>query len=90
MSTTDRFTIYESPCSCGKGKYVVDECSPDHPYVRPSQTWWETYISCPECREKYLLEKRNDQIVRIRKEANDDSTELEVIYQIKSSYYRRL
>ena len=28
---TERDIAHEGPCSCGKGKYIIYVCSPDHP-----------------------------------------------------------
>ncbi len=62
---TDRFTIHAGPCTCGRGKYIVDECSPDHAYARPSQTWWDSKISCRECASRYELRQSGNGIVRL-------------------------
>ncbi len=55
MSTVDRYEVFRGSCLCGAGTIVVNECSPDHPWVRQSQYWWETEISCPKCKDEYAV-----------------------------------
>lgn len=50
MSTTDRVNRCK-PCPCGEGTIR----SPDHPYARSSQTWYEGEVSCKACASKYIL-----------------------------------
>ena len=75
---TERFEIYKGDCSCGKGNYIVKECSPDHPWAKPHQTWYERTITCPECQKKYSLEEINDKIYLV---LNSEKTKREAINQ---------
>lgn len=68
---TERFVIYDGPCACGKGKYIIKECCPDHPWVKSHQYWLESSIDCPECREKYIIENRNGKVYQILKSGMD-------------------
>jgi len=62
---TERYEVHNGPCSCGKGKHLVYECSPDHPFAKESQSWWEFNITCPDCKRIYELEKRGNKVYRI-------------------------
>lgn len=72
MSTTDRVTIYNKPCPCQKGTITITECSPDHPYVRDSQTWYEGHIHCKKCSIHYKIDEKINSsgrtIILVRKE----------------------
>ena len=57
MSTTDKVTIYDEPCPCGAGRIAITECTPDHPYARPNQVWYQTLFDCAVCRSKYKLQE---------------------------------
>lgn len=50
---TEHFNVYKGKCLCGKGEINVDECSPDHIYASPSQSWWEANIKCHDCSIKF-------------------------------------
>ena len=65
MSTTDRQEVLRHACTCGRGEYVVEHCSPDHPWARGY--WYEADIICPECAAKYVLEVREKKVVRVAK-----------------------
>ena len=64
---TERELFYEGACSCGKGKYKVSECEPDHPWVRTGQQWYESEISCPSCSDRFVLEVSNNEVCEISK-----------------------
>jgi hypothetical protein len=68
---TERFVLYDGPCACGKGKYIIKECSPDHPWVKSHQIWLESTIDCPECKRKYVIENRSGKVYRILKSEID-------------------
>ena len=63
MSTTDKVDVYDKPCPCGAGRIVITECSPDHPYARASQTWYEASLLCNHCSKKYKIKeiKKDDE-----------------------------
>ncbi len=63
---TDRVQEYAGSCDCGSGRYVVNFCTPDHPYPTQSK-WWECNIECSTCSDTYTLEVRGNQVVQIRK-----------------------
>ena len=60
MSTTDRVTVYNKPCPCDEGKIIITECSPDHPYARDSQTWYEGKLDCKTCTAKYRIDESDN------------------------------
>lgn len=64
MSTTDRVTCYNKPCPCGEGVIIITECSPDHPYVRDSQTWYESKFNCETCKTEYKIEQLDEDFKR--------------------------
>lgn len=73
---TERDIAHESPCSCGKGKYIIYVCSPDHPYVRNNQMSLEFRINCTYCESKYELESRDGKVYPILREEIKKSEEL--------------
>lgn len=64
---TDRIEVFRGPCTCGRGEYAVDECTPDHPYARAHQIWWDTAITCPDCAAQFSLVDRGGTICRVRR-----------------------
>jgi len=75
---TERFEIYNGPCSCGKGEYIVNECFPDHPWAKPHQTSYERNITCPECGNVYSLEEIDGKIYLV---LNSEKRKREAISQ---------
>lgn len=61
MSTIDRVTVYNKPCPCNKGNVTIIECSPDHPFVRESQTWYEGKLDCEKCTAKYKIDQLDNE-----------------------------
>ena len=57
MSTIDSSRVYDKPCPCGAGWIIITKCSPDHPYVRDSQTWYEGKLDCSVCGEEYKIDE---------------------------------
>ena len=64
---TDRWEKYKEACRCGAGHFVLNHCSPDHPYAKPDQYWWEPLIECANCREQYELKVQKRQLVLVDK-----------------------
>ena len=62
---TDDVTEHPVKCPCGKSTVTFITASPDHPWVRASQTRYSATIDCKECREKYAVHQmsHNDQPV---------------------------
>ena len=80
---TDRDLIHEGPCSCGKGKYIVYFCTPDHPYAKEDQYSYEFKITCSECSQKYLLEVRGCKTVRILKSEVEKRRKIQQLFHNK-------
>jgi len=55
MSTTDKVTVYDESCPCGGGRITIIECTPDHPYARPNQIWYQSSFACKYCSHIYKL-----------------------------------
>ncbi|AIC28085.1 hypothetical protein IE4771_CH02991 [Rhizobium etli bv. mimosae str. IE4771] len=51
---TDDVSKHAVSCPCGKSTVTFTATSPDHAYVRESQTHHDAEIDCVECREKYV------------------------------------
>ena len=58
MMGTDRFEIFRGPCRCGKGHFVVDECSPDHGWPSSRRRWYRADIECDDCKRRYQLQQK--------------------------------
>lgn len=54
---TGRSSEFSGPCVCGKGKFEIDYCTPDHGWSVPTPEWYEASISCPTCRATYELQQ---------------------------------
>lgn len=54
---TDRSIEYSGSCACGKGKFEIDHCTPDHGWSVATPEWYETSISCPACSVSYDLQR---------------------------------
>ncbi len=80
---TERFILYDGPCSCGMGKYIIKECNPDHPWVRSHQVWLESSIDCPDCKTKYVIENRDGKVYRILK------SEVDKIENLKEKWHTK-
>lgn len=80
---TDRDLVYEGPCSCGKGKYIVNFCTPDHPYAKDDQYSYELEITCRECSQKYILEVRGYKTFRMLKSEVEKRRKIEQLYHNK-------
>lgn len=55
MSTDDCSVVGRTPCPCGKGEIVVEHCTPDHPWARDNQGWYNNTLSCEECELQYEI-----------------------------------
>jgi hypothetical protein len=64
---TDRDVVHEGACTCGRGKYIINVCSPDHAWARARQTTWETEIACPDCSKQFAIERQGNDFCRVRK-----------------------
>lgn len=51
----DDFTEISSPCICGKGKIIVTQTMPDHPWVRAGQISYEASLACSDCSQTYVV-----------------------------------
>lgn len=63
----DRTGYIRQQCLCGKGEYVVNQTTDDHPYVRPDQFDWELLIECDDCSTKYEMINQDKQAVVVKK-----------------------
>lgn len=70
---TDDVTEHSVTCPCGKSTVTFITSSPDHPWVRASQTRYSATMDCKECREKYAVhqESHNDQPVIVHRDEVD-------------------
>jgi hypothetical protein len=64
---TERDTVHEGSCLCGKGTFVVDYCNPDHGWPTSTPFWYETSIRCQECNKLYELVEQEKAIVIVEK-----------------------
>lgn len=64
---TDRFEEFKGVCKCGKGAFEINYCTPDHPWAKPKDYWYEISIDCLDCRGRYELKQRGDEFVLLRK-----------------------
>ena len=77
MSTIDRVCVYNKPCPCAFGRIVITECSPDHPYAKDSQTWYEAKLECKHCSKKYkFMENVKDDCKEIILNPSDGSNSI--------------
>ena len=54
---TDRNCVFYSPCSCGKGKYEIDHCTPEPDWTLGKNEWYEASVHCPSCSEHYEISR---------------------------------
>lgn len=80
---TERDLIYQKPCSCGKGEFIVVECSPDHPWAKAHQTYYEYKIRCAACSSLFEIEYKKGKVYLITK------TEIEKKKQTESEYHKK-
>lgn len=64
---TERDTVYEGRCICGKGTFVVDYCNPDHGWPTSTPFWYEFSIRCQECKNQYELVEQEKSVVVVEK-----------------------
>jgi hypothetical protein len=64
---TERDTVYEGPCICGKGKFRIDYCNPDHGWPTSTPFWYELFIKCQACDRIYELQHQGNHIVVVEK-----------------------
>jgi len=64
---TERDTVYEGPCRCGKGKFRIDYCNPDHGWPTSTPFWYELFIKCQACDRIYQLQHQDNYIVVVEK-----------------------
>lgn len=64
---TERDTVYEGPCRCGKGKFRIDYCNPDHGWPTSTPFWYEPFIECQDCKRLYELQNQENHIVVVEK-----------------------
>jgi hypothetical protein len=64
---TDRDTVFEGACKCGKGFFQIDYCSPDHGWPTSTPFWYESSIRCITCRETFELQTQGNNIVLVEK-----------------------
>jgi hypothetical protein len=64
---TERDTVYEGPCRCGKGKFRIDCCNPDHGWPTSNPFWYELFIKCEACKQVYQLKHHENCIVLVEK-----------------------
>ena len=81
---TDRDSVYEGPCSCGKGRYIINLCTPDHPFAKNDQYSYEFEISCPECSKRYVLEVKGYEAFRILRSEVEEKRKLKQLHYNKS------
>lgn len=81
---TDRDLVHEGPCSCGIGKYIINICTPDHPYARDDQYSYDLEITCRECSQKYTLEVRGHEVFRVLRSEVEKKHKIEQLYHNKS------
>ena|SRR3990172_2621386 len=64
---TERDTLFEGPCNCGKGSLRVDHCSPDHGWPTSTPFWYETSINCRDCEKRFELQRQGKHFVFVEK-----------------------
>src|SRR3972149_2483082 len=64
---TERDTVYEDTCRCGKGKFRIDFCNPDHGWPTSTPFWYELFINCKSCNQVYELQQHGNHIVVVEK-----------------------
>ena len=80
---TERDLIYQKPCSCGKGEFIVVACSPDHPWAKADQTYYEYDIKCAACSSLFEIEYKKGKVYLINK------SEIEKKKKINSEYRKK-
>jgi hypothetical protein len=64
---TERWTEFEGPCLCGKGKDFIDGEAPDHPWAKSYSPHYKCRTTCEECRANYGFEERDGAFYRVLK-----------------------
>lgn len=64
---TERDTVYENICKCGKGTFRIDFCTPDHGWPTSTPVWYESFIKCTSCELVYELQQHENHIVVVEK-----------------------
>lgn len=80
---TERDTVYECPCMCGRGKFHIDFCNPDHGWPTSTPFWYEFFIKCTSCDQVYELQQYENHVVVVEKK------EIEKKKQIADESHRR-
>ena len=70
------------PCMCGAGEVVIEISTPDHPWVRASQTTYTCQIHCEPCAREYMIDdggivRRVDYDLRARAQAEYETARRE-------------
>jgi hypothetical protein len=64
---TERDLEYEGPCLCGKGRFRIDCCTPDHGWSVSVRESYETHIQCADCSSKYELHQFGKQFGLVKR-----------------------
>lgn len=80
---TDWISLYRGPCRCGKGEFVAEYGTPDHPYPTSSE-FWRLTITCEECNRKYALIQQPGSVVVVPLPAVEERE------RIRNERYERL
>ena len=87
---TDRFLEYEGPCKCGKGSYKINSCTPDHGWPISNPFWYEAYIHCDNCKEKYNLIQQGRNFVLIElAELNERESHRKKAYDLANNLMKQ-
>ena len=79
---TDWIDLHSGPCRCGKGGFIVEYGTPDHPYPTSSESWRLT-ITCEKCRQTYALIQQKGSIVVVPRAAVEERE------RIRDEWYKR-
>ena len=72
---TDDVTETSISCPCGKGEITITQSSPDHPYVRESQTRTTATIRCGDCANDFVIENSYGSLPRVFRRSDVDARE---------------
>jgi len=64
---TETSLYVSKPCLCGQGQLIVNYCTPDHPFAKPSQYTFQLFVECAVCKSEYDLVEQGCNATLIRR-----------------------
>ena len=72
---TDDVTETSISCPCGKDEIAITQRSPDHPWVRDSQTTTTATIQCGDCDKEFVISNNHGSLPRLFRRTDVEARE---------------